>query len=108
MGLWIAMGVLAAAAALAAMFPLFRAAPVASGHRGAGEIYKDQLSELKRDVEDGRIAGAEAEAARVEIARRLIHAQSDALAPMGATRSWRGLSVALIVTAPVAALGLTW
>lgn len=100
------MGVLAAAAALAAMFPLFRGSPVASARPAASEIYKDQLSELRRDVDDGRIADNEAEAARVEIARRLIHAQSDSEAALGGIRSWRRMSTVAIVLAPVAALGL--
>jgi cytochrome c-type biogenesis protein CcmH len=106
MNLWIAMGVLAAIAALAVMFPLFRPIPMASGHRWAGAIYRDQLSELRRDVDDGRIAGAEAEAARVEIARRLIHAEADTQAAMSDDRSWRAISTALIIAAPVVALGI--
>ena len=36
------------------------------------EIYRDQLRELERDVERGVVAAAEAEAARLEIERRIL------------------------------------
>lgn len=39
-----------------------------------GEVYKDQLQEIERDIETGRLSEQEAELARVEISRRLIAA----------------------------------
>jgi cytochrome c-type biogenesis protein CcmH len=35
-------------------------------------VYRDQLAEIETESEDGLIAGSEAEAARIEVARRLI------------------------------------
>jgi len=42
------------------------------------EIYRDQLRELERDVERGVVAAGEAEAARVEIERRMLAAKAPA------------------------------
>ena len=46
----------------------------------AARVYRDQLDELERDKAEGRISAVEAEAARAEIARRLIAADSEARA----------------------------
>src|SRR5262245_65433248 len=41
-------------------------------------VYRDQLSELARETEEGMIPPSEAEAARTEIARRLLKAEAKA------------------------------
>ncbi|MBV8592962.1 MAG: c-type cytochrome biogenesis protein CcmI [Caulobacteraceae bacterium] len=66
---------MAAAAALAALWPVLRkptapAEPDAAASEAA--FYRAQLEEIKRDVERGQLPQSEAEAARAEAARRLI------------------------------------
>ena len=70
--LWIVMAVLAAAAALPVLVPLFRANRMQPMASAAGSIYRDQLDEIERDRGRGLIADREAEAARTEVARRLL------------------------------------
>ena len=73
MTLWIAFAVMTAAAVLAVLWPLGRK----PGDRGAGSdrlVYQDQLEEIDRDRAAGLIGDAEAEAARIEISRRLLAA----------------------------------
>src|SRR5438552_855777 len=72
MVLWIVMAVLAAAASLPVLVPLFRASRLQPMANAAGSIYRDQLDEVERDRARGLIADQEAEAARTETARRLL------------------------------------
>src|SRR3954454_22804073 len=76
MVLWIAIALMTGGAALALLWTLARrdAAPVARASDIA--IYKDQLAELERDRDRGLIGDPEAEAARIEISRRLIAADA--------------------------------
>src|ERR1043165_4018869 len=74
MTLWVLFALMTAAAIFAALWPLGR------GTRGAVRadndlaVYRDQLDEIGRDRAAGLIGEAEAEAARVEVSRRLIAA----------------------------------
>jgi cytochrome c-type biogenesis protein CcmH len=110
MTLWIVMAVLAAAVSLTVLVPLYRGR--ADARRMAAQeasVYRDQLQEVDRDLERGVIAPAEAEAARTEIARRLIRADAagrtaPALAADEAPR--RAAAIAAVVAMPVLALGL--
>ena len=71
-------------------------------------VYRDQLGELDRDLERGVIAPAEAEAARTEIARRLIRADG-ARPPTPAAQSETPRRIAAtvaVVAMPLLALGL--
>ena len=73
MTLWIAFAVMTAAAVVAVLWPLGRK----PGDRGAGSdrlVYQDQLEEIDRDRTAGLIGDAEAEAARIEVSRRLLAA----------------------------------
>jgi cytochrome c-type biogenesis protein CcmH len=106
--LWIVMAVLTAAASLSVLVPLYRSG---RSQRPAGEaklsIYRDQLNEVDRDRDRGLIADSEAEAARTEIARRLLRA-GDAATVEGAAASEASRKVAAIVAVlvlPLAALG---
>lgn len=106
MMLWIAMALLAVAACLALLVPLYRTRPEAAS-ASAVSIYRDQLGEVARDVESGLIAEGEAAAARTEIARRLIHAAESP--DKGETPSDRRRSLAAgiaIVAVPVIAVAL--
>jgi cytochrome c-type biogenesis protein CcmH len=66
-----------AVAALAVLWPL-RKRNDARRQGSDVEIYRDQLEEIERDRAIGRIGVSEAEAARVEVSRRLIAALDDA------------------------------
>src|SRR6478609_944013 len=72
MALWFVFALMTAAATFAVLLPLGRKGAVAGGTDVA--VYKDQLTEVGRDVAAGLIGPAEAEAARVEIGRRLLAA----------------------------------
>jgi cytochrome c-type biogenesis protein CcmH len=80
MTLWIAFSLLTVLAALAVLVPLARAgrgvATAAALHDA--EVYKSQLAEVERDLDRGLISQEAAQAARTEIARRLIAADREA------------------------------
>src|SRR5215470_487858 len=92
--LWIVFALLTAVAVLAVLWPLGRArAAAAAATETSGSdlaVYRDQLAEIDRDLAAGRIAEREAEAARVEVSRRLI-AAADAVQARQAPTSvpWR-------------------
>ncbi len=73
MTLWFFLALMTVAAIFAVLLPLGRAAPASPGGTEAA-VYKDQLAEIERDLAAGLLGPAEAEAARVEIARRLLAA----------------------------------
>jgi cytochrome c-type biogenesis protein CcmH len=62
-----------AAAVFAVLWPLARRAGASGGSELA--VYRDQLAEVERDRDAGRIGAAEAEAARIEVSRRLLAAR---------------------------------
>ncbi len=100
------MAVLAAAAALAVLAPLYR-----SPHGGRSEraqalaIYRDQLDEVDRDLGRGVIGETEAAAARTEIARRLLRAGSGASDDGGGgNAAARQVATVAIIAMPLAAL----
>src|SRR5215468_2017697 len=70
MSLWFILALMTAAAAFAVLWPLGRAPRVRSGSESA--IYKDQLAEIERDRSAGSISAEDAEAARIEVSRRLL------------------------------------
>src|ERR1700756_4981925 len=72
MTLWLVFALMTAAAIFAVLWPLSRRGGVAGGSDIA--VYRDQLDEIGRDHAAGLIGEAEAEAARVEVSRRLIGA----------------------------------
>jgi cytochrome c-type biogenesis protein CcmH len=95
--LWLIFILMTAAAIFAVLWPLSRRA----GQSFAGTeiaVYRDQLEEIERDRAAGLIGKGEAEAARIEVSRRLLAAaDSDKQVPVaaGAPR-WRRRAVALI------------
>jgi cytochrome c-type biogenesis protein CcmH len=84
--LWVIFAVMTAAAILAVLWPLGR---VPRPARGGSDflVYKDQLKEIDRDSASGLIGEAEAEAARLEVSRRLLAAAEP---PPSAARAARG------------------
>lgn len=72
LALSVAFIVMTALAVLVVLWPLSRARALHSEHDADLAVYRDQLAEITRDKESGRLPLAEAEAARAEVARRLI------------------------------------
>ncbi len=110
MTLWIIFASMTAAAILAVLWPLGRKA-VAGGGNDL-RVYQDQLAEIGRDRSAGLIGPAEAEAARVEVSRRLLAAadeQAKSAKPVAsaAQSQWRRRAAALtaLVMLPLLALG---
>lgn len=107
MTLWFLLAMMTAAAVFAVLWPLGRrrAAP-SSGHDV--RVYRDQLDEIARDQAAGRIGGAEAEAARIEVSRRLLASTENESTSAVASSPWRRRVVALaaLVVLPVLSLGL--
>lgn len=109
--LWIGLAVMTALAALAVLVPLLRAAPPTAVATAEGDlaVYKDQLAELGRDREAGLIGAGEAEAARVEVARRLLRAgrAAETAGAGGADAGLRrAVAIAVVVALPAIALPL--
>src|SRR5436190_19737093 len=94
-----------AAAIFAVLWPLGRVrTPQAGGSDLA--VYRDQLDEIARDRSTGLIGEAEAEAARVEVSRRLIGAADSHLDDAPATGSSfrrRATAVAVLIALPAIA-----
>jgi cytochrome c-type biogenesis protein CcmH len=72
--LWLGLALLTLVAAMTIVVPLVRVRKAAPPQRASFDraIYRDQLTELRRDLERGVIDPEQAEAARVEIERRLL------------------------------------
>ena len=109
MTLLILFALMTAAAVFAVLWPLSRGATQA---RTGGDVavYRDQIDEIARDRATGLIGESEAEAARVEVSRRLIAADDAAeiqAAPKpGATVRRRAAAVASLVVVPAIAAAL--
>ncbi len=95
-----------AAAVFAVLWPLGRARQRRAGSDVA--VYRDQLEEIARDRAAGLIGEAEAEAARVEVSRRLLAADAAvaAVPATGATVRRRSVAVAALIGLPALAAAL--
>ena len=109
--LWLILAAMTAAAVVAVIWPFARRAGAPpSGNDMA--VYRDQLAEIERDLAAGLVGRTEAEAARVEISRRLLAASDAAQAalPTGnaISAAWRRRAVATasLLALPVVAGGL--
>ncbi|MFQ5765122.1 MAG: c-type cytochrome biogenesis protein CcmI [Rhodospirillales bacterium] len=108
-GLWIAAVAMTAVALAAVVVPLLRGRERAAAVRRDYDltVYKDQLAEIERDVERGLFDAAEAEAARIEIQRRILAAAGpeadDRAAPAPPGRT---VAAILGVALPAAAFGV--
>ena len=95
--LWFVLALMTAAAVFAVLWPLARARrqgrpAAAAPHRDEIAVYRDQLDEIERDRAAGRIGEAEAEAARVEVSRRLLAAAEQQAAADAARRATGGVA----------------
>jgi cytochrome c-type biogenesis protein CcmH len=105
MTLWLLFALMTAAAVFAVLWPLARGAGRRARAGGDVAVYRDQIDEIARDRTSGLIGAAEAEAARVEVSRRLIAAadaaQSEAMPAPGATFRRRAAAIGVLVALPV-------
>jgi cytochrome c-type biogenesis protein CcmH len=106
--LWIAFAVMTAAAIFAALWPLARSSPARPGGTDV-LVYRDQLEEIDRDRSAGLIGEPEAEAARIEVSRRLLAAADvKPPKPLLTDQMWRrrAAAVATLIVLPAVSLGL--
>lgn len=109
MTLWFVFALMTVAAIFAVLLPLGRSGRT----RDQGSevaVYKDQLAEIERDLATGLIAAPEAEAARVEISRRLLAASessSELESDLRPNLKWRRAAAVLaLVGLPIVAIGV--
>jgi cytochrome c-type biogenesis protein CcmH len=105
MTLWFVFALMTVAAIFAVLWPLGRGSSAPAGGSEA-VVYRDQLAEIDRDVSAGLIGVPEAEAARVEISRRLLAAADGELdVPARANVGLRRASaIVALVGLPIAAV----
>jgi len=109
---WVIVAAMTAATTLALLGPVARARKAESMTPESHdvEVYRDQLSEIDRDLADGLVEPVQAEVARTEISRRLIAAgrKIDAADAAGAgvdtSKLRRVVAIAVVIFMPVAAL----
>lgn len=108
---WVIAAILTLGASLAVLLPL------AGGTRGSSaagdhdlEVYRDQLSELGRDVARGLIQPADAEEARAEIGRRILRldiaGQVHKTAAKQVSMATRLVATAAVLVVPLVSWGL--
>lgn len=107
MMLWIIFTLMSAAAILAVLWPLAHK-PRASGAGSDLVVYQDQLEEIGRDRSAGLIGAAEAEAARIEVSRRLLAAADMQAPPVPPQPLWhrRAAALAALIVLSLVPLGL--
>jgi cytochrome c-type biogenesis protein CcmH len=106
MTLWFVFALMTAAAIFAVLWPLGRGTwPQNDGNEAT--VYKDQLAEIDRDVAAGLIGASEADAARVEIGRRLLAAADHQRDPpvVSNIKLRRSAAIIALVGLPVMAVG---
>ncbi|QIB35112.1 c-type cytochrome biogenesis protein CcmI [Ancylobacter pratisalsi] len=109
--LWIAFSLMTGAAILAVLWPLRTGLGVARSSGSAAEadlaVYRDQLAEIERDRVSGLIGAGESEAARSEVARRILRASAEVQtvgeADSGAAFRRRAVAVIALIVLPVLA-----
>ncbi|NWG23000.1 MAG: c-type cytochrome biogenesis protein CcmI [Pseudorhodoplanes sp.] len=96
MTLWFVLALMTAAAIFAVLMPLAYAR-ARQDSRGEIAVYRDQIDEIERDRAAGLIPDSEADAARLEVSRRLLAAAdvAEMETPSG-TPIWRRRTVALV------------
>jgi cytochrome c-type biogenesis protein CcmH len=107
--LFIGFAVLAAAVVWAVTRPLLAPTTHTADADSELAVYRDQLTEIEAEREQGLLAGPEAEAARVEIARRLIHRseEKDRREASAGKAGWaRQAAIYAAAALPVAAIGV--
>ncbi|MBB4279281.1 c-type cytochrome biogenesis protein CcmI, partial [Rhizobium mongolense] len=108
MFLWLAFAALTAAVAAALLTPFNRRLAVAGWHATSARlVYRDQLSEVDRDLASGLIGVIEADYAKAEIGRRLIFATKPENGATGLLRvSPKWLKWSIVVFLPLVSISL--
>ncbi|WP_441234946.1 c-type cytochrome biogenesis protein CcmI [Bradyrhizobium sp. 930_D9_N1_4] len=112
MMLWFVFALMTVAAIFAVLLPLGRSGRAQSqDSQNQGSevaVYKDQLAEIERDLAAGLIAAPEAEAARVEISRRLLAAAgNETVSEPKSSLTWRRAAAVLaLIGLPLVAIGV--
>jgi cytochrome c-type biogenesis protein CcmH len=109
MTLWFVLALMTVVAVFAVLWPLARRKPLRPGSDVV--VYRDQLDEIARDRASGLIGEPEAEAARIEVSRRLLAAADAAENAQPAPEQpslWRrrGAAIAGLVLLPAGAVAL--
>src|SRR4051794_9805256 len=107
MNLWFVFALMTVAAIFAVLWPLGRR-HASDGGGSEANVYRDQLAEIDRDLAGGLIGVSEAEAARVEIGRRLLAVADAPVTTAGRSSAGTRRAMALIalIGIPLAALAL--
>src|SRR6516165_8095570 len=108
MTLLLVFGVMTLVATAAVLWPLaFRPRAEAARADNDVAVYRDQLEEIERDRAAGTIGEAEAQAARVEVSRRLLAAaQRNSAPPKPPAPVWwrrRGVAITALVVLQIGA-----
>lgn len=106
---WLSIGILSLAVVAAILYPVMRRGKRIADRATAGvRVYRDQLEELGRDLDNGLLTEEQAAAAKIEIERRILAATRAAETPAsGIGAMGRGAVVAAIaVGLPASALSL--
>ncbi|MEI9900789.1 MAG: c-type cytochrome biogenesis protein CcmI [Hyphomicrobium sp.] len=107
MVLWIGFAVLAAAVVWAVTRPLLDPDQSATpGNDREIAVYRDQLTEIEAEREQGLLGPAEAEGARIELARRLIRHAEEAKAAGAAPRSGLAQQAVIYAAAAIPVVGI--
>lgn len=105
MSLWLLFGAMTVVALALLLWPLLRRPPEPLARRDYDlSVYRAQLQELERDRSRGLLGEAEAEAARVEVQRRMLAADAErgrAAPPAPRARAGRAMAALLIATFPI-------
>jgi cytochrome c-type biogenesis protein CcmH len=106
MMLWFVIAMMTAAAIFAVLWPLARRNLNPGG--SDVEVYRDQLDEIGRDRAAGLIGESEAEAARIEVSRRLLAAAGASEPAAAGDSPWRRRATALaaLIALPLGAVAL--
>lgn len=105
--LFAAFALMTAIAVMAVLWPLSRQRAARGATDADLAVYRDQIAELARDAAAGRLPPEQAEAARIEVARRMLAAASSA--PEVASSSGRRRRIAAVIALlviPVVGAGL--
>ena len=86
MALWVIFAFLTAIAALAVLRPFWQSRPGGDAASRDVEVYKQQLQEIEEELARGLLGKAEADAARIEVSRRILAAAERQSAPSGRQR----------------------
>jgi cytochrome c-type biogenesis protein CcmH len=108
MTLWFVFALMTAAAIFAVLWPLGRRGRPQNSDGSETTVYKDQLAEVDRDLAAGLIGSSEAEAARVEISRRLLAAADNRRDPSAASNLSlrRSAAILALVGLPIISLAV--